>query len=165
MEAMRDTLLMVAGRLDGRMGGRAVDVAGDPRNRRRTVYGLVDRQSLPAMFRAFDFASPDQSAERRPRTTVPQQALYSMNSPFVIEQARALAARATAAGAGTPEGRIAALYRDALGRAPTPLEIRASARFIAAAGPDPGGSDGSRLSRWEQLAQVLLMTNEFLFVD
>ena len=93
LEAMRDTLLFVAGRLDGRMGGRPVDVAGDPPNRRRTVYGMVDRQSLPAMFRAFDFASPDQSAERRPRTTVPQQALYSMNAPFIIEQARALAAR------------------------------------------------------------------------
>ena len=49
-----------------KMGGRPVDVAGDPKNGRRTVYGLVDRQSLPAMFRAFDFASPDQSAERRP---------------------------------------------------------------------------------------------------
>ena len=48
---------------------------------RRTVYGLVDRQSLPAVFRAFDFASPDLSAERRPRTTVPQQALFSMNAP------------------------------------------------------------------------------------
>ena len=75
------------------MGGRPVDVAGDPKNGRRTVYGMVDRQSLPAVFRAFDFASPDQSAERRPRTTVPQQALFSMNSPFVIEQAKALAAR------------------------------------------------------------------------
>ena len=61
-----------------------------PRIARRTVYGLVDRQSLPAVFRAFDFASPDQSAERRPRTTVPQQALFSMNAPFVIEQAKAL---------------------------------------------------------------------------
>ncbi len=56
---------------------------------RRTVYGLVDRQSLPGFHRAFDFASPDQSAERRPRTTVPQQALFSMNAPFVLEQAGA----------------------------------------------------------------------------
>jgi hypothetical protein len=165
LEAMRDTLLLVAGRLDGRMGGRPVDVAGDPRNRRRTVYGLVDRQSLPAMFRAFDFASPDQSAERRPRTTVPQQALYGMNSPFVIEQARALAARASVGGAGTPEGRIAALYRIALGRVPTPLESRAASRFIDSSGQDAGGPGRSQVSRWEQLAQVLLMTNEFLFID
>src|SRR5262249_31790335 len=74
LEAMRDAMLFVAGRLDGRMGGRPVDVAGDAGNRRRTIYGMVDRQSLPTTFRAFDFASPDQSAERRPRTTVPQQA-------------------------------------------------------------------------------------------
>ena len=131
LEAMRDTLLFVAGRLDGRMGGRPVDVAGDPRNRRRTVYGMVDRQSLPAMFRAFDFASPDQSAERRPRTTVPQQALYSMNAPFVIEQARALAARPEVSGAQTDETRIAALYRAVLARPASPAEIQAAARFVA----------------------------------
>jgi hypothetical protein len=160
MEAMRDTLLFVAGRLDDRMGGRAVDVAGDPLNRRRTVYGMVDRQSLPAMFRAFDFASPDQSAERRPRTTVPQQALYTMNAPFVIEQAKALAARSDVAGAGSTEARIAAVYRAALARAATPDEFRAAARFVASA-----ESGCSTLSPWEQLAQVLLMTNEFLFVD
>ena len=91
LEAMRDTLLFVAGRLDGAMGGRPVDVAGDALNRRRTVYGLVDRQNLPALFRSFDFAMPDQCVERRPKTTVPQQALFAMNSPFVMEQARALA--------------------------------------------------------------------------
>src|SRR5262249_28755137 len=79
LEARRDTLLAVAGRLDLKLGGRPVDVAGDPNNLRRTVYGLVDRQSLPGLFRTFDFASPDQSAERRPQTTVPQQALFGMN--------------------------------------------------------------------------------------
>ncbi len=165
MEAMRDTLLFVAGSLDGRMSGRPVDVAGDPRNRRRTVYGMVDRQSLPAMFRAFDFASPDQSAERRPRTTVPQQALYGMNAPFVIEQARALAARSDLAGAPTEKARIAVLYRTVLARPPSPSEIRAAARFVSAPSQPTGEPGRSQLSRWEQLAQVLLMTNEFLFVD
>ena len=111
LEAMRDTLLFVSDRLDQKMGGRPVDVASDPKNGRRTIYGLVDRQSLPAVFRAFDFASPDQSAERRPRTTVPQQALFSMNAPFVVEQAKALASRRDVAAAATTEERIAALYR------------------------------------------------------
>ena len=83
-----------------------MDVAADPKNRRRTVYGLVDRQSLPAVFRAFDFASPDQSVERRPRTTVPQQALFSMNAPFVVEQAKALAARPDVAAAPTTTERV-----------------------------------------------------------
>jgi hypothetical protein len=165
LEAMRDTLLFVSGRLDATMGGRPVDVANDPRNARRTVYGLVDRQSLPAVFRAFDFASPDQSAERRPRTTVPQQALFSMNSPFVIEQAKALAARPEVTGQATGVGRIAALYRLALARSPAPAELQAASRFLAS--PDPASSQAlrSQLSRWQQLAQVLLMTNELLFVD
>ena len=158
-EAMRDALLAVAGRLDGTMGGRPVDVAGDAANCRRTVYGMVDRQSLPTVFRAFDFASPDQSAERRPRTTVPQQALFSMNAPFVIQQARALASRSEAD--ASTDARIATLYRLALGRSPTATETRAAARFL-----EPASQAGnSGLSRWEQFAQVLLMTNEFLFVD
>lgn len=63
LEAMRDTLLAVSGRLDLTMRGRPVDVVNDPKVARRTVYGLVDRQSLPAVFRAFDFASPDLSAD------------------------------------------------------------------------------------------------------
>ena len=101
----------------------------------------MDRQSLPAVFRAFDFASPDQSAERRPRTTVPQQALFSMNAPFVIEQAKALAARPEVAAATTPEARITALYRRVLARAPIPPEVQAASRFLTprrcAAGKDP----------------------------
>src|SRR5262249_12864756 len=92
-EAMRATLLFVTGRLDPKMFGRPVDVAFNPLNQRRTIYGLVDRQSLPGLYRAFDFASPDQSAERRPMTTVPQQALFAMNAPFVLEQARAVVGR------------------------------------------------------------------------
>lgn len=58
LEAMRDTLLFISGELDFTMGGRSVEGASDPLNHRRTVYGLVDRQDLPAFYRAFDFAMP-----------------------------------------------------------------------------------------------------------
>ena len=91
LEAMRDSMLAVSGRLDLSIGGRPVNVAGDAKNTRRTIYGLVDRQDLPGLFRNFNFASPDQSAASRPQTIVPQQALFGMNSPFVLEQARGLA--------------------------------------------------------------------------
>jgi hypothetical protein len=156
-EAMRDTLLVTAGRLDLTMYGRPVDVAGDPNNRRRTVYGLVDRQSLPGLYRAFDFASPDQSAERRPMTTVPQQALFGLNAPFMIEQAKALAARSE--NAGPLVERVAALYRIALARSPRTDELQAGFRFIE------GSHVGSQLTAWQQYAQVLLLTNEMMFVD
>jgi hypothetical protein len=165
LEAMRDSLLAASGRLDPKPGGRPVDVAGDPLNRRRTIYGLVDRQGLPGFYRAFDFASPDQSAERRPLTTVPQQALFGMNAPFVLEQAKALAARPEVTGESDPAHRAAALYRLVLARPPDADEVRLALDFIAAEERSRASAESSKLEPWPQLAQVLLLTNESLFVD
>ncbi|MCI0461893.1 MAG: PSD1 and planctomycete cytochrome C domain-containing protein [Gemmataceae bacterium] len=161
LEAMRDSLLFVSGRLETRMHGRPVDIVGDSANRRRTVYGLVDRQSLPGLFRAFDFASPDTTVERRPFTTVPQQALFALNAPFMVEQARALVTRLDALPSTDVRERVAHLYRLALARSPADSEMEAALRFLG----QPRESAGSQLTPWQQLAQVLLMTNEFLFVD
>ena len=163
LESMRDTLLMISGRLNSQLGGRAVDAAGNPTETRRTVYGLVDRQNVPGVYRAFDFASPDASAERRPQTTVPQQALFGLNSPFVFEQCRSLAKRIESAG-DSPESRVNRLFQLVLQRLPTPEEAREAVEFatspVAVAGPLE-----TPLSRWEQLAQVLLLSNELMFVD
>jgi hypothetical protein len=159
LESMRDGMLATAGRLEERLYGRPVDVVGDVRNHRRTLYGLVDRQSLPNLFRAFDFASPDQSAERRSLTTVPQQALFAMNAPFVHEQARALAVRCADP---DPAGRVSKLYRTALHRDPDPNEVKVGLAFVEAAA---AAKEKSPLGAWDQYAQVLLLTNEFMFVD
>lgn len=158
-EAMRDTLLAVSGRLEWRDSGRPVDIT-DPNSRCRTVFGMVDRQSLPGTFRAFDFASPDQSVERRSRTMVPQQALFALNSPFVIEQARGLAARAEVASATEPTDRVTALYRIVFQRNPRPDELTAAVEFVGLS-----KDEGSQLSLWEQFAQVLLSSNELMYVD
>ena len=92
LEAMRDALLSASGALDLTLGGPSVDLATEPFTHRRTIYGLVERQNLPGMFRTFDFAGPDTHSPQRFVTTVPQQALFLMNSRFVAEQARLLAA-------------------------------------------------------------------------
>lgn len=156
LEQMRDSMLLVSGRLNESLYGRPMD-ATQPQSTRRTVYGLVDRQSLPGMFRAFDFASPDQSAERRPQTTIPQQALFGMNSLFVQEQAKAIVVRCNASPA---DARVAQLYQRVLLRSPNPSEFALAKQFVASA-----MDDKSPLGPWEQLAQVLLLTNEFTFVD
>ena len=150
LEAMRDGTLAASGRLEHKLGGRPTDAIA-PTDRRRTVYGLVDRQSLPGLYRAFDFANPDQSAERRPLTAGPQQALFALNSPFVHTQATALAAQATG-------GKARALHRLILLREPTAEEQRLANEFVASAGP-------ASLDPWARWAQVLLMSNEFHFVD
>jgi hypothetical protein len=165
LEAMRDSLLAISGRLANRLGGRPVNIVGDPMSRRRTIYGLVDRQSLPDLYRTFDFASPDQSAERRTLTTVPQPALFGMNSPFMIEQAKALAVRPESTSAGSAEQRIAVLYRRVLARAPSPAEIDAAVRFLNAAEAKQKGPQRAQLAPWQQYAQVLLMANEVTFID
>lgn len=159
-EAMRDTLLTVSGRIEQRAGGRPTDIANDPQSRVRTVFGLIDRQSLPGTFRAFDFASPDQSIERRPRTMVPQQALFAINSPFVVVQAKSLAARPDVASVPDPAARVTATYRAVLERDPSAQELAESLAFV-----NDAKDEQSQLTEWEQLAQVLLSSNELMYLD
>jgi len=137
-EPMRDALLEVAGRLDATLGGRPVDLFAPPFTTRRAVYGFIDRQDLPGTFRVFDFASPDVSTPMRAETTVPQQALFGMNSPFVIEQARALATRPEVVSATDSRARIQALYRRVYARESDADEVAAGTRFLdTPAEPEP----------------------------
>ncbi len=158
-EPMRDTLLAVSGKLDLTSGGHAVDIT-DPAATRRTVYGYVDRQNLPDLFRAFDFASPDTSSPRRFYTTVPQQALFLMNSPFIIAQAKNLVDRPEFKSASTDQQRLRLLYQWAFQRDPSREEIKWAREFTDVAAPSH-----PRLDAWQKYAQVILMSNELVFVD
>lgn len=164
VESMRDTLLALSGHLELDFFGPPVDIDGDSLNHRRTLYSLIDRQDLSGLLRAFDFADPVQSCERRAQTTVPQQALFAMNSAFVIEQAKALAAQGDGAGRDA-RSRVASLYQRVLTRHPEAAEIESALRFLEQAARGKEDDKDSDLGEWEQLAQVLLLTNELLFVD
>jgi cytochrome c553 len=166
LESVRDTLLAVAGRLDTHMFGRPVELTKSPFPLRRAVYGYIDRQDLPNLFRVFDIASPDSSTPRRPRTTVPQQALFLMNSPLVVEQAEALSARPEVASAADTAAQVAALYRLVLARAPDADELAIGQEFLAATrAADINSSDAMKLKPLAQYAQLLLLTNEVMYVD
>jgi hypothetical protein len=148
LEQMRDALLNVSGEIDLTMFGRP-DLITDDKNRRRTIYSFVERQNIPAMVRTFDFANADTSTARRNLTTVPQQALFALNSPFMLARADALAKRVSTF---APPRRIPELFRFAFGREPTAAERDECDRFLAT-------------DSLADLAQVLLMSNEFMFVD
>jgi len=128
-EALRDSLLATAGKLDLTSGGHAVDITTEPYSTRRTVYGYIDRQNLPGLFRTFDFASPDSTSPQRFFTTVPQQALFLMNSPFVVQQARDLVNRAEFRTLASSELRVRFLYEQAFQRNPTREEIQLAQEF------------------------------------
>ena len=98
-------------------------------------------------------------------TTTALQALFILNHPFVADRAR----RAVVRHAADPgaEGAIEGLYRGILGRSPSDSERQDAARFVAAALVEPAGEPPGEtvLAPLEQLAQVLLLSNEFMFVD
>jgi hypothetical protein len=160
-ETLRDSILVVSGELNRTAYGRSVDLFSTPFTTRRTLYGSIDRQNLPGTLRAFDFASPDQHVPQRFQTTVPQQALYLLNAPFVVERAKALALRAKA----KPETKVDELFRLTLGRMPTTEEKTAAEEFLT---QKPGWGflrSKSMATPLEQLTQVLLLSNEFAFAE
>ncbi len=129
-EAMRDSLLAVAGSIDLAMGGLPVELTTRPLPNRRTIYGFVERQNLPAIFRTFDFANPDATSPQRFNTTVPQQGLFMANSPFVVQQARSLVQRSEVQRAANSKEKIRALYHAAFQRDPSHDELDLARRFF-----------------------------------
>jgi hypothetical protein len=160
VEAYRDALLTASGQLDQSFGGPTADL-GAGQNRRRTVYCKVSRHELNGLLRLFDFPDANITSERRTETTVPQQQLFVLNSPFVIGQAKALAARVAAEATDDP-ARVRRAYLLAYGRPATDAEVAVALRYL-------GGTDAptekNALTRWERYAQALLAANEFLYVD
>ena len=150
LEQMRDTLLSITGELDPAMYGRP-KVITDDGNLRRTIYAFVERQNIPPLVQTFDFANADTSTPRRSQTTVPQQALFALNSSFMLQLSKALAASVQTAGPA-PQRLVDALFQRTLGRSPDVEESAACVEYL---------QDNSL----ELLAQVLLMSNELMFVD
>jgi len=150
-EAMRDSMLAVSRQLNQTIGGRAHPVESQELADRRTVYAKIDRNNLPSLFRTFDYPSPDASSPGRPLTTVPQQALFLMNSPFVESISTRLAEQVRQQ---TPEASAQAreIVQRVYARAPREEEVALLTSFL-------------EKNSLEQLAQALLLTNEFLFVD
>jgi cytochrome c553 len=139
-EEFRDAMMAASGDLDLTPGGKPVEAFRPPYAKRRALYGRIDRQFVPAELRVFDFANPDLHIPKRNETTVPQQALYFLNHPFVLDRSRALAAVAGTS-AGDDAERVRALFRNALRRDPSAAEIAECLAFVgegaAPVSPEP----------------------------
>ena len=158
IEDWRDSLLAVSGNLDTTVGGPTFDLR-DANAKRRTVYAKVSRHELDGLLRLFDFPDANVTADKRTVTTVPQQQLFALNSAFMVSQAQAFAARIEKMGASDAD-RVTAAYRLAFGRSPEKAESDLALRFLQL----PNKTD-DKLTRWQQYAQVLLASNEMMYVD
>jgi hypothetical protein len=170
-ESLRDALLYVSGSLDRSLGGVPFEISGEQITPRRTIYARIDRQNLPAIFQTFDFANPDTHSPARYFTTVPQQSLFLMNNPQLLDVAETAGKRIeTCAANETESAWVETAFRLLLGRMPTAGEREIAQPFLQqplepVVDPrSPAGASRS-LDRLAQLAHALLMTNEFVFVD
>ena len=181
IEAWRDAMLSVAGKLDPQLGGPSInqsdpgvkEVAGfnfftrlngfeadNPDGRRRTLYTVISRYAPNATLTLFDFPEPNVTSDQRNVTTVPQQQLFVLNSPFILEMSREFSRRLEKA-AGNDQDRLRLGWQLAYGRVPTAEEIAVATEFLETP-MEPTNAD--RLNRWEQLSHALLASNEFMFL-
>lgn len=159
VEAWRDALLHVAGNLDPALGGPSTNLA-DTNNRRRTIYAMVSRHELDSLLRLFDFPDANITSEKRSETTVPQQQLFVLNSPFMLDQAKAFSARVHTEAGSKEEARIQHAFQLAYGRSASDVELKLGLAYLGSE-----SDEQTKLTRWELYAQVLLSGNEFMYLD
>ncbi len=151
-EVMRDTLLNVTGELQPQtIGGRAVELNAKDADTRRSLYLKVDRYDQPSVPAMFDFANPGSHSPQRFNTTVPQQALFLMNSPFMRERADAVAKATPIKGTALDSEAIRAVYHRILARDPKPDEVELAQRFAA----DATELSGEKPFRWSYGSMTL----------
>jgi hypothetical protein len=153
-EEVRDALLAVAGRLDPALGGRASQDFNRPR---RTLYLMTVRSDRSTFRELFDAADSTAIIDKRSESTVAPQALFLLNHPFAVEQARALAERVGRQEGGDYRSMIERLYVLLYSRQTAPQEIAIGQTILAESGRD------ERVL--EEYCQVLLSANEFVYID
>ena len=155
VEMWRDSMLQVANTLQHR-GGPSMEL-DDPSNTRRTVFARVSRLQLDPMLLSMDYPDANVHAADRSETTTPLQKLYAMNSPFAIEQAQKVIQNMHPHPSKIDqEDGLDTLFRQVLSRNPDTEERALAREYLHGAPP---------ATRWESLAQALMMSNEMLYVD
>ena len=150
-EAIRDSMLAVAGRLDSRQFGPGTL---DQNMTRRSVYFFIKRSQLIPMMMLFDWPEHLVSIGQRPVTTIAPQALMFMNSPQGRDYAMAFAKRLPT---DSPELTVREAWRHAFGRTPTDAESAASVEFL--------NQQPDARQAVVNLCQTILSMNEFVYVE
>ena len=184
-EELRDAMVSVAGRLDRTLGGTVMQVANRTYvaggtappdiekqmhydSPRRALYLPIIRNALHDFFTTFNYPDPGMLTGQRAQTTVAPQALFLMNSPFVLAQATAFAARVHPLGADDT-ARLRAAYLLAFARPPNESETARALAFLAQERQAVGETETSEkpeseASPWVRLCRALLSSNEFFHV-
>ncbi len=173
-EAVRDSLLAVAGSLDRKLYGRPINPprpVEDSKKRlfsgpldshgRRSLYIEMSIMEPPKFLVGFNLPDLKLPTGRRDETNVPAQALIMLNDPLVIRQAETWAAALIQDGSASTAQRVRRMFVTALGRAPADHELE---RWTAAAESFAGSGDPlGHQQAWAELAHTLFNTKEFIY--
>jgi mono/diheme cytochrome c family protein len=194
-EALRDSILAVAGRLNDKMLGRPLPVMEDEvgqivigienkngENRpgpviplhgeefRRSVYVQVRRSRPLAVLDTFDAPAMDPNCAARASSTVAPQALMLMNSEFIVTEAGHFAERVRRKIGNDPRTQVTHAWRLAFGAEPTAEDIKDAVAFLAeqtASFRARPMADGKDAPglALASYCQVLLSSNRFLYLE
>jgi hypothetical protein len=159
-EALRDSLIILTGKIEHRMYGPGDNAVAAPREQvRRSVYLTIRRNSLNPLITTFDGPKPFTTVGRRDSTNVPAQSLTLLNSLFVIDAAKQWA---TTLDRSQPDtAKVDALFLQALARKASPTEQAAAARYLA----DLKLTHADKpVMVWQDFAQSVLNLKEFLYL-
>lgn len=175
-EAIRDSMLAACGDLDERMFGPYVPTTRDgtgevivpedqPGSRRRSIYLYQRRTQVLSMLQTFDSPSIVFNSLSRPRSTMPLQSLSQLNSTFAIKRAEHLAARLATEHPANESARLSAAFVATLGRPATDGQLAAARELLKMQKEayEKEKLDGSLA--WRDLCQMLMASNEFLYLE
>ena len=176
-EEIRDSLLVLGGNLDATMAGphpfppqqswgftQHAPFQAVYDTNRRSVYLMTQRIRRHPFLALFDGPDTNSSTASRFTTTVPTQALYFMNNPFVHEQAAKFANRISQSHADAP-GRIEAGYMMAFGRPPSADEMQSALVFLNDIATEARTNKVPIQAVWSSFARLLFSSNEFVHID
>lgn len=174
-EALRDAMLAVSGQLDLtpaegsiiRHRDILVNLASEglhEPSRHRSVYLCYLRNSPPPELAAFDLPAFTKVIGKRDTNTIPSQALFLYNNPFVIEQSSHLADLVVSS-ASNDEAKVQTLYRLALNRLPDPEEQYRAIELLEETKRLTETETDSMKKAWHSVCQALLCSNEFRYID
>jgi hypothetical protein len=168
-EALRDSVLSVAGKLDTTMGGPSfqdfvieqpahsphyeyhLHDPDDPKSHRRSIYRFIVRSQPQPFMATLDCADPSLRVDKRNESLSALQALATLNNGFMVVMSRHFAERIAEETSDKSE-QVNLMFRWALARPPTVEERDAVVEYMQAHG-------------LANACRLVLNLNEFAFVD
>jgi hypothetical protein len=153
---------------------------------RRSVYIFVRRNLRYPMLQEFDNANTFESLHTRKNTVTPSQSLDILNNDLMLEWSRAFAGRilSEVGQSAEPWEQVDRAFKDAYGRAVTAEELKTAEAFLVKQTPImsariaeggkfkppmpaviPAGTDPARAAALVDLCQMLLASNEFMYIN